>query len=60
MMACKQDDFARLTSFVDSFEPYILTDREGNVRCDEHNRIKTQACFIDTFKLVKCQSDEYA
>lgn len=60
MMVCKQSDFASLTSFVDSFEPYILTDGKENVLCDEHNRVKTQICFINTFKLVKCQTYEYA
>jgi len=55
LMVCKHNNFASLTSYVDSFEPCLLTYREGNVLCDKHNRIKTQTCFTNTFKLVKWQ-----
>lgn len=47
-----------LKMFVDSLRPYTYIDKDGNFLINEDDHVLTKTCFIDTYNLVRCQTQD--
>ncbi|MCI06046.1 hypothetical protein A2U01_0027101, partial [Trifolium medium] len=53
-------DYDRMVNFVNSFPISVYEDEDGNLLFDERDNQRTKTKFIDTKKLMGCQTQEQA